>query len=133
MKKFGIVVSRFNEMITEKMLTECKRGFEEQGITAEVVKVPGAAEIPIAAQELIRNKNVNTIVALGLIVKGETDHYDMVCSMCREGVLEVSLKHHVPIIFEVLMTDSYQKAESRIEKAYHAAFHATEMSDLISQ
>jgi len=125
--KYALVVSEFNEMITMPMLTECLRGFEEQGIPPIVKKVPGALEIPIITQDLILKFSPNAIVVIGVIVKGETDHYKAICEMCSQGIMDLTLKHHVPIVFEVLMVDSYKKAEERIEKAYNAAFVATRM------
>lgn len=128
--KYGIVVSRFNEMITEALLGECLKGFKEQGISPVVLKVPGAVELALAAQKMIEHESLDAVVALGAVIKGETEHYDMVNRWCTDGLREVSLKFGVPIVFEVLMTDSYQKAEARIEKAYHAAFVATEMATM---
>lgn len=139
--KFAIVVAEFNEMITGRMLEECLRGFAEQDIEPIVVKVPGAVEIPLAAQRIIEKHikkhiggdvggedAIGAVVALGCVVKGETDHYGAVCDMCSKGVMDVMLKTGVPIVFEILMTDTYQKAEARIEKGYHAAFVATRMA-----
>lgn len=128
--KYLIVVSEFNSMITEAMQKECVRGFEEQGLQAEVLKVPGAAEIPFAIQKYQLKNNYDAIVALGCLVKGETDHYQAICDMVNQGVTRLSLDLRVPIVFEVLMVDSYQKAEARIDKGYHAAFVATRMAQL---
>lgn len=129
--KFGIIISRFNESITDTLLKQCLKGFEEQGITPTVVHVPGAAEIPLAAQALIQKEKLDAIVALGCVIKGETEHYENICNLCTEGINQVSLKFNIPIIFEVIMTDSYQKAEARTDKAYYAAFTATEMANLV--
>ena len=98
------------------MLKECLKGFEEQNIKPIVLKVPGALEIPFVAQELILKKKVSVIVALGLVLKGDTDHYDRVCEMCSDGILQVSLKYRVPIIFEVLMCEKKSDAMKRISK-----------------
>jgi len=130
--KYAIVVSEFNEMITNRMLEECLRGFAEQEIEPIVLKVPGAAEIPLALQDLINKEKPDALVALGCVIKGETEHYDAICQMISQGIMDLMLKHHVPIVFEVLMTDSFQKAEDRIDKAYHAAFVASKMTRLIS-
>lgn len=127
MKKFGIVVSKFNEDLTDQMLEACMRGFNEQGVEPIIKSVPGAAEIPFAAQRMIMDDNVDAVVALGVVIRGDTLHFDMVCRMCADGIQFVSLKHNVPIIFEVLMTNSYADAELRIEKAYDASFSATQM------
>ena len=125
---YAIVVSEFNSMLTERMLEECVRGFKEQGIEPEVYKVPGAVEIPLMVQDVIQKKKPAAVVTLGVVIEGETEHYRTVCDMCSQGLMNLMLKHHVPIVFEVLMTDTYQKAEARIEKGYHAAFVATRMA-----
>lgn len=119
--KYGIIVAEFNDSITSRMLEECLRGFQEEGVDPVVVKVPGAVEIPLAAKRLIKAENPAAVVALGCVVKGETDHYKAVCEMCSQGVMDVMLLTDTAIVFEVLMVDSYQKAEVRIEKGYHAA------------
>jgi 6,7-dimethyl-8-ribityllumazine synthase len=126
-QKIAIVVSRFNEAITKPMLEECLRGFEEQNIEASVHWVPGAWEIPLMCQHLIDEKKADAIVTLGCIILGETDHYQAVSEGVTQALMSISIKRRTPIAFEVLMTDTYQKAEARIEKGYHAAFVATEM------
>ena len=131
MKKMAVVVSEFNSDITEKMLDECLKGFKEQNIDPIVVKVPGALEIPFAAQELILKKKVSVIVSLGLVLKGDTDHYDRVCEMCSNGIMEISLKYRVPIIFEVLMCKKRSDAVKRIKKAYEASYLATKMLKIL--
>ena len=107
------------------------KGFEEQNIKPIVLKVPGALEIPFVAQELILKKKVSVIVALGLVLKGDTDHYDRVCEMCSDGILQVSLKYRVPIIFEVLMCEKKSDAMKRISKAYDASYLATKMLNIL--
>lgn len=130
MPKIAIVVSEFNSEITSVMLNECLRGLKEQKIQPIVVKVPGAAEIPYALQELVYKKKIKGAVALGLVLKGDTDHYEKVCDMCAVGILNVSLKHRIPIVFEVLMCDKLRKANKRIGKAYEAAYTLTKMLNL---
>ncbi len=128
---YGIVVSEFNPSITKALLKECLRGFKKQKIEPIVVEVPGAAEIPYAAQDLIQKyPKIKAIVALGSVIKGDTDHYEHVCRICSEGISQVSLKHHVPIVFEVLMTQTTADAKKRTLKGYEAAFVATHMANL---
>ena len=127
---YSIIVSEFNEEVVEGLLKECLRGFEEQGITPQVIKVPGAVEIPLAAQVFIERGEVAAVVTLGCVVKGDTDHYDAVCQMCSKGIMEVMLKTGVPIVFEVLMVDDEKKALERLSKGYEAAFTATRMAEL---
>lgn len=128
--KYLVVASEFNSMITDAMLAECLRGFTEQDITPDVIKVPGAAEIPVAITKAHTKENYDAVVAIGCLVKGETDHYRAICDMVTHGLTRIMLDHNLPIAFEVLMTDTYKKAEERIEKGYHAAFVATRMAQL---
>lgn len=128
--KYGIVVSNFNKMITEPMLNEALRGFEERGIQPLILKVPGAAEIPYAVQDMIQKYSPDAIITLGCIIEGETDHYKAICELCTQAVKDLTLKHHTPIVFEVLMTKTYKDAEARISKGYHAVEVAIAMTNL---
>jgi len=128
---YGIVVSDFNIEITKALLKECVKGFKKQGIEPEVIHVPGAVEIPLMLQDFILTRKPRAMVALGCVIKGDTDHYDLVCRMCGKGIMEVMLKTHTPIVFEVLMVDDEKKAKARIKKAYEAAFTAVKMGKLI--
>ena len=129
--KYGIVVSDFNPDITGSMLQECLRGFKEQGIEATVIHVPGAVEIPLIIQDYIKAEKPMAVVALGCVIKGDTEHYDQVCNMTSQGIMDVMLRTHTPVVFEVLMVDQKIKAEARIQKGYEAAFTAVQMAKLI--
>ena len=122
-----IVHSRFNEDVTEPMVKECVRGFAEQNIEPLVIDVPGAVEIPLMIQNRLDKEDFDCVVALGCVIKGDTEHYDKVCDMCSAGIMDVMLTTGVPLVFEVLMVDQKQKALDRISKGYEAAFVATEM------
>lgn len=126
--KFLIVYSRFNSDVTDPLLKECLRGFSEQGIEPTVLDVPGAVEIPVLIQAQLDKELFDGVVALGCVVKGDTEHYDAVCQMCSSGIMDVMLSSGVPIVFEVLMVDEKQKALDRISKGYEAAFVAVEMA-----
>lgn len=128
--KYLIVAAEFNAMITDAMLEACLRGFKEQEITPTVLRVPGAAEIPVAIKKAQEKESYDAVVAIGSLVKGETDHYKAICEMVTQGLTLLMVEHGLPIVFEVLMTDTYKKAEERIEKGYHAAFVATRMANL---
>lgn len=128
---YGIVVSDFNPEITEELLQECLKGFEEQGIEPTVIHVPGAVEIPLTLQTYIESNNPAAVVALGCVIKGDTEHYDLVCRMCGDGIMNVMLKTSTPIVFEVLMVDDEEKAKVRTKKGYEAAFAATGMAKII--
>lgn len=123
-----IVYSRFNEDVTTLLLNECVKGFTEQGFEPKIVDVPGAVEIPLMIQTFLDCEEFDCVVALGCIIKGDTEHYDAVCEMCAAGIMDVMLTTGVPIVFEVLMVDEKQKALDRISKGYQAAFVATEMA-----
>lgn len=128
---YAIIVSDFNPEITEPLLDECLKGFSEQDLEVDVVHVPGAVEIPLAAQAYIQSHRPRAVVALGCVIKGETEHYDLVCKMCGDGIMNVMLKTNTPIVFEVLMVDNEEKAKARIKKGYHAAYTAVEMERII--
>ncbi len=123
-----IVYSRFNEEVTQPMVKECLKGFFEQGIEAKVFEVPGAVEIPLMIQRQLEKEEFDCVVALGCVIKGDTEHYDAVCEMCAAGIMDVMLTTGIPVVFEVLMVDQKQKALDRISKGYEAAFVATEMA-----
>ncbi|MFA5792884.1 MAG: 6,7-dimethyl-8-ribityllumazine synthase [Candidatus Gracilibacteria bacterium] len=127
---YGIVVSEFNPEITEPLLAECLRGFKEQNIEAIVIRVPGAFEIPLAVKVFIEAKKPLAVVALGAVIKGETDHYEQVSNACTQGIMRVSLDTSTPVIFEVLMADSVEKAMARVSKGYSASLVATQMARL---
>ncbi len=115
--RFGIVVSRFNDFITERLLDGAIEGVttnggDENNIT--VVWVPGAFEIPLAAQTLAASGNYDVVVALGAVIRGETPHFDYVCQGVTHGVTQVSLNTGVPVAFGVLTTDNIEQARARI-------------------
>lgn len=112
----AIVVSRFNAKITQALyegaLAECKtRGFADEQIT--IVEVPGAVEIPLIAKRLAASARYQAIVALGAVVRGETSHFDYVCSQVAEGCQQVALQTNVPVIFGVLTTENAEQALAR--------------------
>lgn len=135
----AIVVSRFNEEITDKLLEGARARLEERGISADqvtVVHVPGAVEAPLAAQALARQKRFQAIVVLGAVIRGETTHYETVCQMAAEGCMRVGLDHHVPVVFGVLTTENEEQALDRVggkhgHKGRDAIDTAIEMATLI--
>jgi len=130
---YGIVVSDFNSEITEELLAECLKGFKEQGVEPTVIHVPGAVEIPLSLQSFIEKQKPVAMVALGCVIKGDTEHYDLVCRMCGDGIMNTMLKTSTPIIFEVLMVDDEEKAKVRTKKGYEAAFAAVQMAKLLGE
>ncbi|MFM8312877.1 MAG: 6,7-dimethyl-8-ribityllumazine synthase [Deltaproteobacteria bacterium] len=115
--RLAFVVSRFNEEVTTKLLDGAlaraqERGFANSDIT--VVWVPGAIEIPIAAQRLaLRRSPYGAIVCLGAVIRGETSHYDYVCQSVTQGCSQVALNHNIPVVFGVLTTDTEEQALDR--------------------
>ena len=140
-EKFCIIVSRFNEFITSKLLSgavdELKRhGVKEDNI--DIVWCPGAFEIPIVAKKCAKTKQYNAIIALGAVIKGSTSHYDYVCAEVSKGVASVGLETEIPVIFGVLTTDNIEQAVERAgtkagNKGSDAAKSAIEMASLLTK
>lgn len=134
----GIVASRFNELITSKLISGAKdalirHGVDENNIT--LVWVPGAFEIPLAAKKLAEKKEFDAIISLGCVIRGTTPHFDYVCNEVAKGVATASLDTGVPIAFGVLTTDTIEQAIERAgtkagNKGFEAAVTAIEMANL---
>jgi 6,7-dimethyl-8-ribityllumazine synthase len=137
--RFGIVVSRFNQSITDVLLQGALDAFRRHGVDLDGVTVawcPGAIEIPLVAQKLAQSDNFDAIVCLGAIIRGETTHYDLVCSAVSNGTSRVSLDTGVPVIFGVLTTETIEQALERAgtksgNKGADAAVAAIEMVNLL--
>ncbi|MCJ8172435.1 6,7-dimethyl-8-ribityllumazine synthase [Clostridium botulinum] len=137
--KVGIIVSRFNEFITSKLLAgsiDClkRHGAKEDNI--EVCWVPGAFEIPVIAKKMASKGKYDAVICLGAVIRGATPHFDYVSSEVSKGVAHVSLDKEVPVIFGVLTTDTIEQAIERAgtkagNKGYDAAMSAIEMSNLM--
>ena len=140
-KHIAIVVSRFNEFITKRLLDACVdellgHDVNEKNIT--VVWVPGAYEIPVTAQKLAKKKSIGVVICLGAVIRGETFHYELVAQGVAQGVMDVALKAGKPIIFEVLATDTIEDANKRSKlkgdnKGRDAAVVALEMMDVLGR
>ena len=138
-EKFCIIIARFNDFIGSKLLDgaidELKRhGVKEENI--DVVKVPGAFEIPVVAQKTAKSGKYNAVITLGAVIKGSTPHFDYVSAEVSKGVASVSLQTGVPVIFGVLTTDNIEQAIERAEtkagnKGSDAAKTAIEMANLM--
>lgn len=137
--RFAIVVSRFNEFITGRLLEGAQQTLSRHSVPEEavdVVWVPGAVEIPVAAQALAESDRYHAIITLGAVIRGATTHYDYVCSMVASGVNRVSLDSGLPVIFGVLTTDTLEQAIERAgskagNKGAEAALAAIEMASLL--
>jgi len=140
-KKFGIIVSRFNSFISERLLegaldTLLRSGAEDGAI--DVVRVPGAFEIPLMAQKMAKSGSYDAVICLGAVIRGATSHYDLVANEAAKGVAQVGLDTGIPVIFGVLTTDNIEQAIERAgskagNKGSEAASAAIEMINLIQQ
>ena len=138
-EKFCIILSRFNDFIGSKLLSGAIDELIRHGVSDEnidVVKVPGAFEIPLAAQKFAKSGRYNAIITLGAVIKGSTSHYDYVCAEVSKGVAQVSLQTGIPVIFGVLTTDNIEQAIERAgtkagNKGSDAAKAAIEMANLM--
>ena len=138
-ERFCIIVARFNDFIGSKLLAgavdELKRhGVDENNI--DIVKVPGALEIPLLALKCAKSGKYNAIITLGAVIKGSTSHYDYVCAELTKGIAQVALQTEVPVLFGVLTTDNIEQAIERAgtkagNKGAEAAKSAIEMANLI--
>lgn len=112
----GIVVSQFNDLVTKKLLEGATESLKQYGVKDNnliTIWVPGAFELPRAAKLLANSGKVDGVIALGAVIRGETDHYDYVCSSTAQGIAEVSLNSQVPVMFGVLTTDTLDQAINR--------------------
>lgn len=139
--KFGIVVARFNEFITGKLLDGAldalyRHGASEEDV--EIIWVPGAFEIPLIAQRLAESKRYDAVICLGAVIRGATPHFEYVSSEVSKGVANVGLATRTPVIFGVLTTDSIEQAIERAgtkggNKGFDAAVTAIETANLLKQ
>ena len=136
--KVAIVASRFNEIITNKLLGGAidglvRHGMDEDDITA--VWVPGAFEIPLIAQKLAESGKYDAVICVGAVIRGQTSHYDYVCNEVSKGIAQVSLKTGVPVMFGIVTTENIEQAIARAgskagNKGYDCALGAIEMVNL---
>lgn len=137
-KKFGIVAGRFNDFITEKLVSGAldaltRSGARDEDIT--VLKVPGSFEIPLAAQKMARSKRYDAVICLGAVIRGATSHYDYVCAEVSKGIAAVTLETGLPVIFGILTTETIEQAIERAgtkagNKGFDSALSAVEMANL---
>ncbi|MEH7355673.1 6,7-dimethyl-8-ribityllumazine synthase [Neobacillus drentensis] len=136
--KVGIVVGRFNEFITSKLLGGAQDALKRHGVNesdVDVAWVPGAFEIPLIAQKMANSKKYDAVITLGTVIRGSTPHFDYVCNEAAKGVSAASLTSGIPVIFGVLTTDSIEQAIERAgtkagNKGWDAATAAIEMANL---
>ncbi|WP_026663103.1 6,7-dimethyl-8-ribityllumazine synthase [Butyrivibrio proteoclasticus] len=139
--KVGIVVARFNEFITSKLLGGAIDGLKRENVKEddiEVAWVPGAFEIPLIAKKMAESGKYDAVIALGAVIRGATSHYDYVCSEVSKGIAQVSMNAGVPVMFGVLTTDTIEQAVERAgtkagNKGFECAQGAIEMVNLIRE
>lgn len=139
--KYAIVVGRFNEFITSKLLSGALDALKRHGVQDDEVNVawvPGAFEIPFAAQKLAESGNYDAVITLGTVIRGSTTHYDYVCNEVAKGVAAIGLKTGVPTIFGLVTTENIEQAIERAgtkagNKGWDAAMAAIEMANLTKQ
>ena len=139
--KVGIIASRFNELVSNKLLGGAvdgllRHGVEEKNVTA--VWVPGAFEIPSIASKMANSGNYDAIICVGAVIRGQTSHYDYVCNEVSKGIAQVGLTTGVPVMFGVVTTENIEQAIARAgskagNKGYDCALSAIEMVNLSAQ
>lgn len=138
---FGIVLSRFNSFIVERLLEGTLDTLKRHGVSSSnitVVRVPGAYELPIAARAMVQNPRYAAIIALGCVIRGATPHFDYVASETAKGLAQIGLQQDIPITFGVLTTDTIEQAIERAgtkagNKGADAAMSALEMVSLLAK
>ena len=135
-RSVGVVVSRFNGGLTDRMLQSALDTLVEAGVAQDsitVVPVPGAFELPLAAMALAKTRRYAAIVALGAIVRGDTPHFEYVAAECASGLQLAGIETGVPVSFGVLTVETVEQAEARVGKAAEAVRSALEMADLFAR
>ncbi|WP_276980726.1 6,7-dimethyl-8-ribityllumazine synthase [Johnsonella ignava] len=139
--KIGIVIARFNEFITSKLLSGALDGLVRENVRKddiEIAWVPGAFEIPLVASKMVKSNKYHAIICLGAVIRGNTDHYNYVCSEVSKGIAQIALESGTPVIFGVLTTDTIEQAIERAgtksgNKGYECAHSTIEMVNLLRE
>lgn len=139
--RVGIIVARFNEFITNKLLGGAIDGLKRHSISEDnidVAWVPGAFEIPLIASKMAKSGKYDAVICLGAIIRGSTSHYDLVCNECAKGIAQVSMNSDIPVMFGVITTENIEQAIERAgskagNKGYECALGAIEMINLIHE
>ncbi|MBN1485157.1 MAG: 6,7-dimethyl-8-ribityllumazine synthase [Chloroflexia bacterium] len=139
--RFGLVVSRFNEFISRKLLEGALDALGRHDVDKEAIEiawVPGSFEIPLVAQRLAQSGRYDAVICLGAVIRGATPHFDYVAAEVSKGIANISLQARVPILFGVLTTDTIEQAIERAgtksgNKGFDAAVSAIEMANLLRE
>lgn len=138
-KKFAIITSRFNDFITDKLVGGAVDALLRSGamdLDIEIVKVPGAFEIPFVAKKMAERKRYNAVICLGAVIRGATPHFDYISAEVTKGVAMVGLETGIPVIFGIITVDTIEQAIERAgtkagNKGWSAAISAIEMANLV--
>ena len=138
-KKFAVIVSRFNDFITEKLLSGALDALVRSGTAdedIEIVRVPGAFEIPLVAKKMAKTKRFDAVICLGAVIRGSTPHFDYISAEVSKGIALVGMESEIPVIFGVITTDTIEQAIERAgskagNKGWSAAIDAVEMANLL--
>ena len=139
--RFGIVIARFNEFISGKLLSGCLDGLNRHGADEKKIDIvwsPGAFELPLLAKKLAQSEKYDAVICLGAIIRGATPHFDYVAAEVAKGIANVSIDTGMPVIFGVLTTDNIEQAIERAgtkggNKGFDAALAAIEMAHLMKE
>jgi 6,7-dimethyl-8-ribityllumazine synthase len=139
--RFGVVVSKFNKFVTSKLLSSCVETLTKHGAKAEdieVMRVPGAFDIPLVARTMAKSSRFEAVICLGAVIRGDTPHFDFISSGASRGIGQAAMDSDVPIVFGVLTTDTVAQAIERADPAKYnrggeAAKSAIEMASVIKQ
>ena len=139
--KFGVVISRFNEFFSQKLLGGAKDALLRHGVIEDDIEVawtPGSFEIPLIAQKMAQTKKYDAIICLGAVIRGSTPHFDYIAAEVSKGIANVNLDTGVPVLFGVITTDTLEQAVERSgskvgNKGYDAAISAIEMANLVKE
>ena len=139
-KRFALVVSRFNDFISDRLVSGALDALQRSGVSGEsidIVKVPGSFEIPLIAKKTAQAKKYDAVICLGAVIRGSTPHFDYVAAEVSKGIANVSLETGVPVIYGIITTDTIEQAIERAgtkagNKGWDAAVAAIEMTNLIT-
>lgn len=138
-RKFALIVSRFNDFISDRLMGGALDALLRSGVKDEdidVVKVPGAFEIPLVAKKLVKKKKYDAVICLGAVIRGATPHFEYVSAEVSKGIATVSIESEIPVIFGIITTDTIEQAIERAgakagNKGWSAAMSALEMANLV--
>lgn len=138
-KRFALIVSRFNDFISEKLVSGAVDALQRSGVSGgaiDIVKVPGSFEIPLVAKKAAQSQKYDAVICLGAVIRGSTPHFDYVAAEVSKGIASVSLETGLPVIYGVITTDTIEQAIERAgtkagNKGWDAAVAAIEMTHLV--